>query len=208
MQTFQHWQKKCDRSMLALRIVSGCQLYLSAAAAPLCALVLSFLMMQERLLADVGIDNISSTTSAVHKDTHGVLENKRLFFTTTERHAADHSTEYQRGEFLLEPNDTKYSEEQPEQVQVIESPVRELPPTRTYQVRYHALIKSTDMIRVIINGTPCEGVQRAVLEVALDIQCNALKTGSLQLALLSDGVRLKITRGGRALGVLRPGESL
>lgn len=79
------------------------------------------------------------------------------------------------------------------------------------RIHYQARIRSSNAIRVIINGLPCDRIKRTARLSAsseIELSCIALDAQLYQLSLLADEESVQVRSGVRLLGTLIPGDKL
>ena len=82
--------------------------------------------------------------------------------------------------------------------------------SRPASIQYTAWLKGSLSIRVIINGVPCQPVERRVLEEShhgLGLTCSSLEAALMNLNIEKDGRTLTLSRGTSRLGNLHPGDT-
>lgn len=140
-----------------------------------------------------------------------LLEGKRLFFNHKQRQALKSNADIDSGSL---PSDLLSKEEAAGSVANVEqqpSIVVTEPVGRIGTIYYHARIEGPEVIRVIVNGLPCEAVNRT--DIAGDssgtaLDCKSIIAKRLQLLLLADGASIQIMDSGRVKGIITPGSSL
>lgn len=78
-------------------------------------------------------------------------------------------------------------------------------------LRYDARVESEGYLRIIINGIPCDRIERLThLSEKMDrpLACAQSKKIDLQLLLLADGRRVQVVRNETIVDVLAPGQTL
>lgn len=179
-----------------------------------CALTVFLFYLGCLLVANVVLAGESSNTGEsddLQTGHRAALAGKRLFFEAQERISSDP---------LLElAENPMHGGGQINKVEAIatvsvrpESPAvnrRHVPESRS--IRYDARFESAGSIRVILNGVPCDRVDRRQHQLVRSdntLVCRSLKNSGLQIVLLTDGRSLRVVRDAVVLGVLAPGQKL
>lgn len=140
-----------------------------------------------------------------------LLDGKRLFFNQKQRQALKSNADVIPGSLssdLLSNEDAAGSVADVEQQTstFVAEPVE-----RVGTIYYHARIEGSEVIRVILNGLPCEAVNRADIAGVLSgiaLDCKSIIAKRLQLLLLADGASIQIMDRGRVKGIITLGGSL
>ena len=162
------------------------------------------------------IDSVSSletlgSPSMTHPSTHGpaALDGKRLFFAVEERRSNAISPAPVVAatlNVLDESEPLAVPEINPGAATGRAGPAR----SQAVSIQYTAWLKSGLSIRVIINGVPCQAVERRVLEDSrhgLGLTCRSLEAVRVNLKIEKDGQTLTLSRGTTRLGNLHPGDT-
>ena len=149
--------------------------------------------------------------SVASSPSHGpaALEGKRLFFAEEERRGNAIGSAPVAAVTLdlpYRPEPLKIAEENRAAASDNSSSTR----PQSAPVQYTAWLKSGLSIRVIINGVPCEAIERRVLEDSLQgigLTCSSLESARMSLNIEKDGQTLTLSKGTTRLGKLHPGDT-
>ena len=138
------------------------------------------------------------------------LDGKRLFFNHEQRQTVISKREDDTGsEQSVLPNEnalTAVNADEPLESGDIDESV-----SLTGRVHYQARVEGLSMIRIIVNGLPCQTIARAELagsSTSAMLSCSSTALKQFQLQLLSDGVSVQVMNGKRMMGIITPGDSL
>lgn len=159
------------------------------------------------LAVDVEDESLSIEQSSEHLQP---LKGKRLFFEEQERDfsqvvsgdASNSVSAQWRADAMGQAVKRGYRSDVP-----VQEVVRD---KGSFMIRYDARVQSEETIRIIVNGVPCERMDRTISSVRKDrrVSCSSLHESALQLRLLDDGRRVRVLRESVELGVLIPGQAL
>lgn len=140
------------------------------------------------------------------------LDGKRLFFDHEQRRGFKSNAENLVGSSsdslsndAANDSDSVTAVEPQTSVAIVE------PVTRNETIRYHARIEGWELIRVIVNGLPCDAVSRYDLARRASgtaLTCMSIIEKRLELLLLTDGTTIQVMEGKRVKGIITPGGSL
>ena len=142
-------------------------------------------------------------------DEPAALDGKRLFFAEEERRSnAIRSAPVVAATASLpdEPEPLEVPKVDPGAASVSSGPAR----SQSASIQYTAWLKGSLSIRVIINGVPCQPVERRVLEDSrhgVGLTCSSLKAARMNLNIEKNGQTLTLSRGTTRLGNLHPGDT-
>lgn len=141
-----------------------------------------------------------------------MLNGKRLFYDQEQRQASTTNTDVVPGSILSDSLTVEMATDNGADVVEPEKPIIITKPAmHSDKIHYHARIEGLHIIRIIVNGLPCEAINRSDLTIGLAssvLNCKSIIAKRLQLVLLSDGVSIKAMDGKRVKGIITPGDSL
>ena len=165
----------------------------------------------EKFSGSVSSSEALESPSMAHPsaDEPAALDGKRLFFAEEERRSnAIMSAPVVAATASLsdEPEALEVPKVDPGAASVSSGPAR----SQSASIQYTAWLKGSLSIRVIINGVPCQPVERRVLEDShhgVGLTCSSLKAALMNLHIEKNGQTLTLSRGTTRLGNLHPGDT-
>ena len=140
-----------------------------------------------------------------------ILEGKRLFFEHEEGQDATNDSETTTDSLPLKTLPESAAKDSGTAGVAVKSTARSKSGVREAGVHYQARIEGSEVITIILNGLPCNTVNRSDLtgEIpGVTLTCQQLSVKELELQLLADGESVQVVDGKRVKGVIGPGGSL